>query len=422
MYVNKKPLNAIEVPVQPFIQKDPPRYYTVPKHWEVHVDDVLKNQHDNTQLIGDSILAVAYDENKRRYGQNSYIPKVNKEFRPPLIDPEYDTVPLSRIPRPRTRPRLNPDSYSHAQNNHGQDVSSHIDHRELIGNVRPTFVVGMEKSLNHITPDLKFTTQSVNAKSGVNSQIQKQHEYNVKNLEYINPQVNAKTNFTTNVQFNNNKITPDLDYKNPQVNAKSGLNPDMEFTQLTMLEEYDYKNPQVNVKSGVNPNMKNSHRNNVQILNNKNPHVNAKSGFNSNIKMSQEKTIDFFDYKNPQVNAKSGTQTNIRINHDTNVEDLDYVNPQVSVNVNPGMQMDLQDYKPQTINLQDTLDVSYKINPEFNYKQYERRENPTMKENLQYNRSISANANIPRGVQNMNPTLKGKKGQLNQTISANSNF
>lgn len=220
MYVNKKPLNTIEYPVLPFIQKDPPRFYKTQKHWSVNVGDITRNQSTNTQLYDNSVLAVSRDENKYRYGARSYHPKVNKEFRPPLIDPEYDTVPLSRIPRPRTQVRLNP-KIAESQNIHGIDVSSKIDERKLHGNIRPTYNIAYEKPLDYQHYSLSYNRPQVFASSGVCSDYK---EYNdVQELDLKKRTVDAygisgmNTPLEINGEFGTENI--ELNYNRPQASV-----------------------------------------------------------------------------------------------------------------------------------------------------------------------------------------------------------
>lgn len=159
MELLKRPLNVIEAPVTPFIQKIPPRFTWARKNGNVNVGEIMRQQEDNTQSYDHAVLAVSRQENQYRYGQRSYIPKVNREFRPPLIDPEYDLLPLSRIPRPRTQARTNPGSSMtyHTQNSSDLDVSSYIDDRRVQGAVRPNFGLRVEKPSDYeIVPDLEY--------------------------------------------------------------------------------------------------------------------------------------------------------------------------------------------------------------------------------------------------------------------------
>ena len=191
MYVTKRPMNTIENPVYPHVLKDPPRFYKTKKHWTVHTGDILRQQQDNPQVFDGSILAVSRDENKNRYGQRSYHHKVNKEFRPPLVDPEYDLVALSRIPRPRTQLRINPnlEGLAETQNIHGLDVSKHIDERKMKGAVRPTYTIAYEKPMEQILPDLRVNLPQVTGESYINTPMMAENDRGEIELHKRNPDV-----------------------------------------------------------------------------------------------------------------------------------------------------------------------------------------------------------------------------------------
>ena len=104
----KRPLNTLENPTYPDIRRGPPRFRSAGKHWKVDVGATLMDQYANRQLTEGTLLIQSRDYNKTIYGQSSHRDVVNKNFRPPLLDPIKDFYPLSRLPRERVIPRLNP--------------------------------------------------------------------------------------------------------------------------------------------------------------------------------------------------------------------------------------------------------------------------------------------------------------------------
>lgn len=363
MYVQKKPMNTIEGPVQPFIRKDPPRAYKTKKHWVVHTDDIIRAQDDNTQLIDDYVLAVSRDENQTRYGKRSYIPKVNKEFRPPLIDPEYDLTPLSRLPRPRTSVRTNPDATGVAatQNIHGQDVSSMIDERKMYAAVRPTYTIAFEKPQEVVIPDLKLKMPSVD--------------------------VSAKAN--TPMYFENDRSGDNLhlERKNPEVYGSASANAPLQLDQTTPLEDLilDYKVPQVSGQAGMN-----------------NPS-----------KLDQTTPLEDLElnYNMPTVAGVSGAAHPYLQNQPSAAEDLqlNYTRPQTQVQTNPNAPTQVGDYQRMyNVRTQNPIQVSHMLTPNYGVSVDCRNENPNLRPTLQWNRSFGAMGNLPSNIQNQNPTLKPK--------------
>ena len=102
----KRPMNMMQNPSAPQIQKQGPRSYFTGKHWNVDAGMVLRDQEVNGKIVDGSVLLQNRSE-EHKYGKSSYTPKVNKEFRPPLQFQE-DLLPLSRLPRQNVIPNLNP--------------------------------------------------------------------------------------------------------------------------------------------------------------------------------------------------------------------------------------------------------------------------------------------------------------------------
>lgn len=156
----KKPLNVLENPIQPEIKKGPPRFVWSRKHWTVDTGATIRDTEDNVQLIENAVLVQARDYNTTRYGQSSHRDYVNLEFRPPLRTLE-DSVPLSRLPREITVPRINPGSDDGGYkgfNPQISEVSGYLTERVKNETWRPTFYAPTlaKPQDNSVLPDLKF--------------------------------------------------------------------------------------------------------------------------------------------------------------------------------------------------------------------------------------------------------------------------
>lgn len=107
-YGIKKPRNMLENPVYPEYKQGPIRFKSAGKYWKVG-PEAMRETETMPHFFSDAILQQPYNYNITRYGQSSFKQIVNSEFRPPVIDPILDTVPLSRMPRRPVFPRMNPD-------------------------------------------------------------------------------------------------------------------------------------------------------------------------------------------------------------------------------------------------------------------------------------------------------------------------
>jgi len=364
MYVGKKAMNTIEGPVQPFIQKDPPRFYKTKKHWQVDVgNETISKQATNTQLFDGSILSISRDRNQNMYGQNSYTPKVNKNFRPPLLE-KSDLIALSRLERPRTQARINPISDAQAQNGHGTDVSSFIDQRVMTGAVRPNINIGYHfddgRLKDFVIPDLQFKTPQVQGKQVSNPIIfldNEQKETDIY-LERNNPSVfaNAKVN---NPYLKENETPLEdimLDYNGPKVQGKSGMNNPFLQNAVSNLEDL--------------------------ILNNNGPQVQGKSGMNNPFLQNSVSNLEdlILNYNKPQVGVKTQREKKIET----------FNEPQVIRTINP-------------------IQLDYSLTKDLGIKSDNISKTPAIKKTLQFNRNVESSGIKPMAFQPLTPKLKAKK-------------
>lgn len=392
MYVQKKPMNTIQGPIYPFIQKDPPRFYKTKKYWTAHTDDIIREQNDNTQLYDHAVLAVSRDENQYRYGKRSYIPKVNKEFRPPLVDPEYDLTPLSRTPRPRTYLRINPEGaeVARSQNMHGMDVSAMIDERKMKASVRPSFTIKYEKPLETVLPDLKFKMPQVSVFSGSNVPLKEDAEHCDIELKRRAPSVFGSASSNTPLKMDHTSPLEDLllQYKNPQVHADAGIETNTKFDALTPLEDLE--------------------------LSHNRPQISASSGTNTPMSMNATTPLEDLELmpNGPQVSADSGMEHPYHQNQEAPQENMYLANRvhHTSTTINPSGPASVPEYqKLNNVNTINPIQISHKLTPNYHIQQTTHNENPYMKQTLEWDRKFDAAPVRPMGIRHQYPTLKQKK-------------
>jgi hypothetical protein len=367
----RKPLNILEQPIQPFIQKAPPRFAWSGRHDVVNVGEIMRQQETNTQGYDDAVLAVSRQENQYRYGQRSYHTKVNKEFRPPLIDPIFDLQPLSRLRRPATQARVNPGAphIYKTQNGADRDVSSHIDDTRVFGAVRPSFGLKIEQPTDfEIVPD----------------------------LEYNGPQVSAYSSkkIPLGIKAENGIEYTTLENHNPTTFGRSGVNPSFQERNVTALEEL-VLDPHTGafVPSGIS---------NVTLIN--------------NVEGYEDIELD----SKLQSSAFSGLKGPYDMQTDTSsIENMELASKLQAQNVftNPRSHIDKTDYTPQTTPIIHKLSVSTNSGGKSPYSTiynntplHKRNIRPTMGYTGSFDSSRSASA-IPQGVSAVPlPKLKSKQG------------
>lgn len=100
-------LNKFENPVYPEIKAPQTRYYTARNRWKAKVDALYDAELTPT-TYGSIVRRQSKEYGSNQWGRNAARLVVNKEFRPPLLVPAVDFVPLSRLRRPVVQPRVNP--------------------------------------------------------------------------------------------------------------------------------------------------------------------------------------------------------------------------------------------------------------------------------------------------------------------------
>lgn len=346
----KKPLNMLETPVYPDIKKIIPETKWSRKYWQVDPGAVMRDTEHMTNFLGDAVLWQSRDYNRNVYGQDSFRSTVNSTFRPPLIDPIEDLVPLTRIPTKvhAIVPRLNPSTVGEtngylARNNHNDDVKKALTDKIKTGQVRPTFYCNIEMPEdNSILPDLETVIPQVSAYSGgvyptingpdptVELDYKQLH---AKGISGQNPQVyldgeNAKENLI-------------LGYTKPQVSTTSGTGNPYLLNGEQLLPDLEDVNPKVTTSAGVQTQVTVNGEVRSPDLRYTNPQASAHSGVNTPFQAEIETSIENLKYTNPQVSATSGIDPVFKAEVETSTAELNYTRPQTSATsgVDPGFQI-----------------------------------------------------------------------------------
>lgn len=260
----KKPLNMLEGPVYPDIKKAPPRFQWSGKNWKVDTS-VLRDTEQMTQFYEPAVLVQPRDYNKTRYGQSSHRDVVNAEFRPPLLDPIEDFVPLSRLPRKPVVPNINPSSAGHdggtstytARNQRINGVESFLTDRVKGGLWRPTFYAPIEVPVdNSVLPDLEMKLPSVSVSAGMNTPVQIDAPLPRVTLDYERLHPSMDAGFETQIRLDgeSGRENLHLNYTRPQVSVTAGVNTPVQLDAETRVDlDLRYNRPQVSASAGFNP-------------------------------------------------------------------------------------------------------------------------------------------------------------------------
>lgn len=390
MYVGKKPQNVIESPIQPCIQRDPPRYYQTDKYSIVHADDIMRKQGDDPNNFDGMILAVSKTENQTRYGRSSYTPKVNKEFRPPLRG-QCDNYPLSRMPHPTVSVRLNPDACCTLQQfsarNAYTDTCTQVWQDDMIVPVKTNvqaYQVYAKPREDVVVPDLQMKLPSVNASSRCSVPVRSQNNIFSVTLEDKNPSVDVTSGINIPMVEGFTPIDYELEDNQPAVSVGAKIQPPYSAFQTPLRDvELSYTNPQVSAGSKATV-----------------PYY-----------LPVEDADVMLDDNNPQVSAHTGFKPPALFSTEIPIKDLEYVNPQTSVSLNMDCPLKIQDYNPQTIRLQDNKAIPYAVRPDYQVRITSHNEKPQLRPTLDYHQTYGSGPVMPTSFINLQPSLKGIKGR-----------
>lgn len=267
----KKPLNVLENPIYPDIKQGPPRFRNSGKHWRVDEGRTLiDGNQDFPEFAGSSVLIQSRDYNKQHaYGISSHKDVVNLEFRPPLITME-DTLPLTRIPRPITVPRINPGTTDDTssrfayQNNRPSEIHSFMTDRVKNDEWRPTFFCPIDTSLYSGGEEIELlhNRPQVSATSGIiipnsNGVVYLDEPRVLERSRETYTRTNPINPYLSDIETGLESLT--LDNNRPQVSVTSGKS--MPVTPVSIRDReivLDYKRPQISVTSGTTPLYKSS--------------------------------------------------------------------------------------------------------------------------------------------------------------------
>jgi hypothetical protein len=263
----KKPLNLLENPIYPDIKQGPPRFRSAGKHWRVDEGRTLiDGNQDIPDFATNSVLIQSRDYNRQHaYGVSSHKDVVNLEFRPPLITME-DSLPLSRLPRPITVPRINPGTaddtstrYTH-QNNRPSEIHSYMTDRVKNDEWRPTFFCPIDTSLYDQSYDeleLKSNRPQVSATAGtriptvIGDYLDDEIGGILDESKATYTRNNPHNPYLSDIETGLDNLT--LESNLPSISVSSGRNVPVTPIFITSNNEVvlDYKRPQVSVTAGV---------------------------------------------------------------------------------------------------------------------------------------------------------------------------
>ena len=394
----KKPLNMIETPIYPDIKKTLPRFRWSKKHWNVDVGSTLMETEAFPQLVQDAVLIQSRDYNKFQYGVSSHKDVVNLNFRPPLLTME-DSMPLNRLPRPITVPRINPatyDSYK-AKNERANIIESSMTDREKVGTWRPTFYAPIDfPTDNSVLPDLEMKLPNVPASAGMVSPFTNEMSQQVSpvTLEYTKIGPDGEPGFNSPFVFDGHNALENIDLSSntPYVSASSGVYTDVTSNNAeTPVGELFYKRPSVAASAG---------------------RTTTFTDFNS------ETPVDDLSYNRPQVSASAGISNVERytslVDFDHNIQ-LDEKISQPHTVINPGpIGFDGQDYTRTETQVVDSIvqqnrpSYSYTVPQNFGYRDTnELSHKPHFQQRLQVTGDYRSKGFIPRkGIETQRVQLK----------------
>lgn len=359
LFRQKQPLNPIEGPIQPCIKKDPPRFVEAGKAWTVNPGDIILDNAENPYLVDGTVLAVARDRNKTQYGQRSYTFKVNKNFRPPLIDRD-DLVPLSRLPRPTTQYRNNPSIPYQTMNPISVEGLRYVKQQRCADGIRPTFFQRVEEPQPDVIVDLSQKLPTISAEAPKNTPIffsnecasdpnirkigwevtlrnkgavqprmnnsvplSLQQETQGPELERRNPQVFAGAGKTFCLRENSTMGQSDIELskRNPSVFASAGREWFTSFDAQQPDVELDLHNPSVFASAGVQNPFKHTNSPEQEIhLSQRNPSVFANARREFGVNVTQETPDIFLEQKRPTVSVGSGRSQPLENVQERNIE------------------------------------------------------------------------------------------------------
>lgn len=393
MQLRKKPHDAIVLPKPLYITKDPcganAKYAGI--YSKVDVGNIMR-QADTPQFVDDSVLRVARDENITRYGQRSFNPKVNKEFRPPLRDPIIDKFPLSRIPVTTTFGHLNEKIPVEPQNNRNADIKKSIDQIRRVASVRPTYVIPL-KSCDYERPFVKDRHRNVpvsSASAGSKFSMTCIDPVNDVELERRNRVVIGDAGLVSSIRYTPLSDDVELERKGAVVPVHAGYEPfttPIDFSDC--VADRDRNSPVISLSSGIAPIPEYAENGySVPELERNRPQMSLSAGIDA-------------DY-NTSIAEAIGTEL-----------DLDLNRPQTAVNINPSPSYrSINDgefiEKPRI----ERESIGYSPIPDYNVRMYSHVEEPVLRQTTKtYNPgTFGSGATIPKldHSYNTNPTLRSK--------------
>nr|WQM87200.1 hypothetical protein [Marseillevirus cajuinensis] len=363
LFRQKQPLNPIEGPIQPCIKKDPPRFVEAGKAWTVNPGDIILDNAENPYLVDGTVLAVARDRNKTQYGQRSYTFKVNKNFRPPLIDRD-DLVPLSRLPRPTTQYRNNPSIPFQTMNPISVEGLRYVKQQRCADGIRPSFFHRVEEPQPDVIVDLSQKLPTISAEAPKSTPVFLSNEcvsdpnirkigweVTLRNKGAVQPHLNS----SVPVSLHQETQQPELEHRNPKVFAGAGAtfclreNGTMGQSDL----ELSKRNPSVFANAGREWFTRFDVQQPDVELELHNPSVFASAGEWNPVKYTNSSRDIELERRNPSVFADSRKEFGVNVN--TSSPDIFLEQKRPTVSVGAGKSQPLENIQERNVELKQRV-------------------------------------------------------------------
>ena len=366
----KKPLNLLEGPIFPDIKKTLPPFKWSGKFWQADPGRTLLATQDLPDTYTYAILAQSRDYNSQTaYGKSSWRQPINETFRLPLITQE-DILPLSRLPRPITVPRINPGTADDsntggyaAQNNYPSEIVHYLTDRVKPMESRATFFAPTDLPLdNSVLPDLQVKLPPTSASAGftfapgpmiADPNIGLGPERITPRLATQMQHPSVENGGLTRVSCGNENLQ--LDSKTPNVSASSGF----EYGTPTGIEAFEYtlddKTPTHSVSSGYQTHVREGVTPISYDFGYNRPQVSASSGQVISATSGLTPVEYLLEDKMPQVSASAGMNTPFTRDGETRIDflmDTKLSGGQSVLHATPSLQADNSAMQPSTMKIQ----------------------------------------------------------------------
>lgn len=393
----KKPLNNLENPILPNIQQGPPKFGWSKKFWQVDTGKaMLENEHYPMLVEGNGVLIQSRDYNQSIYGISSHKDVVNLNFRPPprTID---DVLPLSRQPRKRVVPTINPETagmstnaYT-AKNEFPSELDAYIQDRIKGRNgIRPTYFLPVDLPIeSNVIPDLHVNMPVYSVSAGYNPQMQFNAPLSDISIDFKKLPISGESGVTVPLSLNPIESFTYVDLESrpkniPQGALSSGVTPQYRSSIEPIEYDLDYKTPVTSISAGYTSNFQTSVEVPELSLERNLPEISTSAGMNVNFRsdntyippdmtLSQSKLTTSLSQVNPESLYK---EANAYVKPDITLSRSKLTTP---IQINPTSSYRESNYttKPNTLGKNKLTTPITQINPDSLYRENNYTVNPT---------------------------------------------